>query len=174
MTKETMRIFRAADAPVHRSPPDAVKVAESSLPGVARATEAGLKDGYVLKLLFEAPGFALHYAWFKPNYLLNRHSHDLAGLYYIIAGSMQMGAERLGAGDGIYVPADTTYAYTVGPEGLEILEFRHEAHFKTLVSGASPAFWERTLATIAANRETWLTAEPPGPARLKATLPADA
>jgi hypothetical protein len=174
MSKETMKIFRAAEAPLHVSEAGSVTVAESSQQGLAKVYEAGMADGFVLKTLFEGPGFALHYVWFKANYLLGRHSHNLDALYYIVAGSLQIGDEWLGAGDGIFLPADTQYVYTVGPEGVELLEFRHDAHFTTFVSGASQAFWDRALETVRVNREAWLAATPPRPARLPQKVPVEA
>ncbi|MDQ1430431.1 MAG: hypothetical protein QOF40_1033, partial [Actinomycetota bacterium] len=39
----------------------------------------------------------------------------------------------VGAGSG-FVPADAPYAYTAGPEGIEILEFRHASAFDMVIT----------------------------------------
>src|ERR1700761_487557 len=87
----------------------------------AQLGEAGIDEGQTVKLLFSAPGFSLTYAWFKSGFPLPRHTHSADCLYYIIAGSLQLGTETLGRGDGFFLPKDMAYAYTPGPEGVEVL-----------------------------------------------------
>jgi quercetin dioxygenase-like cupin family protein len=78
----------------------------------------------------EGPGgFSLVTVDFGPGFLLPRHSHDSDCLYYIVAGSLIMGTRTLGAGDGFFLPADQPYAYRAGPQGVKLLEFRHQASF---------------------------------------------
>jgi quercetin dioxygenase-like cupin family protein len=161
-----MEIFRAATAPLFDERAARSFIPPAAIEPLTRLSKAGRGDGYVLKTLFEAPGFALHYVWFKPNYQLSRHSHDRDALYYIVAGSIRLGSECLGAGDGIFLPADTPYIYTVGPEGVEILEFRHDADFSTDVRAGSQAYWDRMLASVETNRAAWLAAEPPPAAKV--------
>ena len=171
MPKPTMKVFRAADAPLFENEEGSITMAPSAAEGLGRLVEGGMEDGSVLKTLFDGPGFGLHYAWFKPNYQLGRHSHSLDAIYYIVSGSLKLGNEWLGAGDGFFLPADVPYIYTVGEEGLELLEFRHSAHFTTHVPGAGKAFWDRALETIEANREAWLKAVPPRPAEVRSREP---
>ena len=52
-----------------------------------------------------------------------RHSHSVDALYYIVSGSLKLGTEWMGAGDGFWLSGDTPYTYTAGPEGLEIVAF---------------------------------------------------
>lgn len=40
-----------------------------------------------------------------------------------------MGTRTLGPGDGFFLPADQPYAYRAGPQGVKLLEFRHQACF---------------------------------------------
>ena len=40
-----------------------------------------------------------------------------------------MGSQVLDAGDGFYIPGDHAYGYRAGPEGAEVLEFRHATSF---------------------------------------------
>ena len=161
-----MEIFRAATSPLFDESGARFTAAPAAIEQLVRLSQAGRGDGYVLKTLFDAPGFALHYVWFKPNYQLSRHSHDRDALYYIVSGSIRLGTEWLGAGDGIFLPADTPYIYTAGPDGVEILEFRHDADFSTDVRGGSNAYWDKMMAAVATNRDAWLAAEPPRAARM--------
>ncbi|HXQ15790.1 MAG TPA: hypothetical protein VN814_14325 [Caulobacteraceae bacterium] len=117
--------------------------------------EAGVNEGQTVKLLFSAPGFSLTYAWFKSGFPLPRHSHNADCLYYIVAGSLTLGTETLGAGDGFFVPADAAYAYTPGPEGVEVLEFRQTDHFNIKFLAGSPAYWAKAVAAVQAERGAW-------------------
>ena len=76
-----------------------------------------------------ANGMSLVDIWFPPGFLLPRHSHSADCLYYIIAGGVVMGTRELGPGDGFFLPAEQPYAYHAGPEGVKLLEFRHQASF---------------------------------------------
>lgn len=71
-------------------------------------------------------GMSIVHAWFAPNFQLFRHSHPAGGdcLYYVLAGEIVMGSQRLGPGDGFFVPNEMPYKYKAGPEGVEVLEFR--------------------------------------------------
>jgi quercetin dioxygenase-like cupin family protein len=74
-------------------------------------------------------GFSLVDIEFAPGFLLPRHSHSSDCLYYIVAGSVVMGQRELGPGDGFFLPAEQPYAYRAGPDGVKLLEFRHQASF---------------------------------------------
>jgi hypothetical protein len=164
-----MQIFRAAEG---RVLPDEngdvnmelLPMSQSSQDGFARLIEAGLTEGNYTKILFDAPGFSLAYVWFKANFPLARHSHNTDCLYYIIAGGLKLGTEEHGPGDGFLLPSGTPYTYTVGAEGVELLEFRHTGQFDFRAHGGTPAFWNKAEAVIAANREAWLATPAPRPA----------
>jgi hypothetical protein len=161
-----MKLFRAAEAPslsessddhaMHFAP-----MSPTTQAGIGKLLEAGINDGNVTKCLFSGPGFSLVYAWFKPHFPLARHSHDADCLYYIVSGSLRLGTEALGPGDGFFLPKDMPYTYTIGGEGLEILEFRHTGHFEFRAAGGTAAYWEKAAATIAANRDAWKQLTPP-------------
>jgi hypothetical protein len=162
MGKPAMTIFRARDA---RRMTGEDGHFEPLPPGVTDGWslmfEAGLGDGTVAKMLLDLPGFSLVYNWFKPHFPLPRHSHSEDCLYYIVSGSLRLGTEALGPGDGFFVAADTPYTYAIGAEGLEILEFRHKAFFTTRGFAAGQDYWDKALAAIAANREAWQAMAPP-------------
>ena len=124
---------------------------------LAKLGEAGVGEGQTVKLLFSAPGFSLTYAWFKSGFPLPRHSHNADCLYYIVAGSLALGTETLGAGDGFFVPADAAYTYVPGPDGVEVLEFRHAEHFNLTFLAASGAFWAKALEAVERERPGWAT-----------------
>lgn len=71
-------------------------------------------------------GMSLVHVWFGPNFPLFRHSHPAYGdcLYYVVAGEIILGNQKLGPGAGFFVPNGQPYKYTAGPEGVELLEFR--------------------------------------------------
>jgi hypothetical protein len=121
----------------------------------ASLAEVGVGEGQIVKLLFSAPGFSLTYAWFKSGFPLPRHSHNADCLYYIVAGSLTLGSETLGAGDGFFVPAEAAYAYVPGPDGVEVLEFRNADHFNIKFLAGSGAFWSKAVETVRAERPGW-------------------
>src|SRR5579864_88620 len=82
------------------------------------------QSGTDVKLVYARPGFSLTSVWFKSGYPLALHSHSGGCLYYILAGSIRIGEDVLGAGDGFFVDHDVPYTYEIGPDGVEVLEFR--------------------------------------------------
>jgi hypothetical protein len=152
-------IYRHADAPAF-SEIDVMEY-DGMTPRLEQAfgelTEAGIDEGQTVKLLFSAPGFSLTYAWFRSGFPLPRHSHDADCLYYIISGSLTLGSETLGAGDGFFVPRDMAYAYVPGPDGVEVLEFRDAERFNIKFLAGNPAFWAKALDTVKAQRPAWAT-----------------
>jgi hypothetical protein len=148
-------IFRREDAPYHRpaSPPGGLS--DVSRDGLESMMEAGIGDGAEARVLFSAPGFSAMYVWFKSGFPLFRHSHGPDCLYQVIGGSLQLGDEVLRKGDGFFVPAGAPYAFQVGPEGVEIIEFRHEDIRDTVIQANNPAFWEKAVETIRTRREGW-------------------
>ncbi len=153
----TFAIFRMADArpeegiPIMRYEP----LTPTMIDGGRRLTEAGVGEGSENRLLFSGGGYSLSYAWFKSGFPLPRHSHDTDCLYYIIAGSLRLGHEELGAGDGFLLPGGTPYTYTPGRDGLEILEFRSGGPFNIKLLANNPAFWNKALDTVETQRDGW-------------------
>jgi hypothetical protein len=134
--------------------------------GAQRAMEAGAEAGTELKLLFAIPGFSLTYAWFKSDFPLPRHSHNVHCLYYIVGGSLRFGREELGVGDGFFVGKDVPYTYTAGAAGVEVLEFRAADVFDIKVLANNPAFWDTAVETVRSRQSRWAQEPRPGVTRL--------
>ncbi|WP_338466134.1 cupin domain-containing protein [Novosphingobium sp. ZN18A2] len=133
--------------------------------GIVRAGEAGAGEGQLVKMLFSIPGMSLTYAWFKSGFPLPLHSHNADCLYYIVSGTLRLGTEDLGAGDGFFVGADVPYSYTPGPEGVEVLEFRTANKFDIRFLGKTRKFWDKTVASVERRRADWAKETSP-PARI--------
>ena len=129
--------------------------------GMARLVDSGYLEGDDTRVLINLPGFSLVKAWFKKEYPLVLHSHDADCLYYVVAGSLQLGKETLGPGDGFFIKADVPYTYVPGPDGVEILEFRHANHFNFVNFAKGEAFYTRAVDTIGKNLDEWRDAVPP-------------
>jgi hypothetical protein len=129
--------------------------------GLRSAKEAGFDEGHHLRVLFSTPGFSLVYLWFKSAFPLPQHVHNVDCLYYIVAGSLRLGHEELGAGDGFFVGRDVPYHYTPGPAGVELLEFRASDAFNIRVLANNRAFWDQSVQTIRQQHGAWLTEQRP-------------
>jgi hypothetical protein len=134
--------------------------------GAQRAMEAGADAGTELKLLFAIPGFSLTYAWFKSDFPLPRHSHNVDCLYYIVGGSLRFGQEELGVGDGFFVGKGVPYTYTAGAAGVEVLEFRAADVFDIKVLANNPAFWDTAVETVRSRQSRWAQEPRPGVTQL--------
>jgi hypothetical protein len=137
-------------------PPALDDTAREALP------EFGTNTGLARTIVYCDPqgadgdGLSLIWLRFGSNYQLPRHSHSTPCLYYILAGEVHMGSRVLGSGEGFYVDADTPYGYTVGPAGVELLEFRAHTWFDSRIHETRSG-WERALAAMRANRVQWET-----------------
>ena len=163
-----LRIFRGREAPDLN---ETQKMTLAGLTpiiesGVARWVGAGVGEGNVTKLLFALPTMSLTYAWFKSGFALPLHSHNAACLYYILAGSLKLGTEELGAGEGFFVGRDVPYTYKPGPEGVEVLEFRTVDSFDMKFQGKTEAYWNKVVAGMDAARPNWPDEAPPSGAPL--------
>lgn len=130
-------------------------VAEAAVEGGTKLTEAGVLDGTFIRLLFARPGLSVSYAWFKSGFPLPRHSHNADCTYVIVAGSLKIGAEELGPGDGFFVGKDVPYTYTPGENGVEVLEFRTSDAFDIKVLANNPAWWSKALENLTEAKRTW-------------------
>lgn len=160
---QKIEVFRGAEAQGLMEI-GAMKMAEMTAEqraGLSTLVQAGYLEGDQVKLLVDLPGFSLTHAWLKRDYPLLLHSHDSDCLYYVLAGSLQMGVEELAAGDLFFVPANAAYQYRPGPDGVEVLEFRHAGTFDFRNLTKNPAFYEKAAATVAANVQHWREAKPP-------------
>jgi hypothetical protein len=128
-------------------------------PAPDQMMEWALSGGHLVKVLFrqggdDGDGMSLVWSWFGPNYPLPRHSHDADCLYYVVSGEARLGNRTIGAGGGFFVPAGAPYAYTAGPDGIQILEFRGVSSFDMQITEGLGR-WDRIVDTVRANKETW-------------------
>jgi quercetin dioxygenase-like cupin family protein len=151
-------IFRDLDAPsLDETGMMETKLSSEAVAGSTKLVEAGVLAGSVVRQLFRhsgEDGFSLVHVWFKPHYHLPRHSHDADCLYYVLSGEVIMGGQVLRAGDGFYIPLDQTYGYRAGPEGVEVLEFRHSTSFDIKID-EKPEVFARILDTVKENCDQW-------------------
>ncbi len=162
-TTEGFTIYRASEAPelVEAGCITPSPITDVQMDGMKRIMQAGYREGDEIKVLCNIPGFSLVYSWFKPGFPLPLHSHDADCLYYIVSGSIRLGTEDLGPRDSFFIPNGVPYTYKMGPEGVEILEFRHETKFNFLNLAKGAAFWDKAVETVAAQQEEWKTAKRP-------------
>jgi hypothetical protein len=123
--------------------------------GAAAMVEAGLNQGSSVKLLYSRPGMSLTYCWFKSGFPLPLHSHNCDCLYFVISGSVRMGTEEVGPGDGFFVGTDVPYSYVPGKDGVELLEFRTSDRFNGTPLGKTETYWAKALANLLAVRDQW-------------------
>ena len=164
MTDQTkFQVFRAATAPTLKQT-DVLRY-EGLTPeireGLKGLVQAGIAEGSFAKILINVPGFSLAYAWHKSDYPLPLHSHDVDCCYLIIAGDLKVGSEALGKGDGFFVPADSAYTFTTGPEGVEFIEFRNANSWNIVFKYRNPESWSKAADTASARREAWVTEAQP-------------
>jgi hypothetical protein len=77
-------------------------------------------------------------------------------MYFVITGSALMGNRTLRPGDSFYAPNGAPYQWTAGPDGVEVLEVRHNVELiGTDMSETSPDEVERYREVILANADRW-------------------
>ncbi|MEO6092882.1 MAG: cupin domain-containing protein [Novosphingobium sp.] len=156
-------IFRARNAVDYSEdgPMTSQPMTEREIEGGKRLREVGFMDGSKVKLMFSRPGISLTYAWFKSGFPLPRHSHNTDCLYFIVAGSLRIGTEELGPGDGFFVGTDVPYTYVPGERGVEVLEFRTSNAYDIRLLANSEAWWDKALTNLVAAKESWPEEAPP-------------
>lgn len=125
---------------------------------VRHAIELGAAKGDTAKVLFQRDGdggMSLVWVRFAPHYVLPRHSHSADCAYFVVSGELRMGSRVVPAGSGFFVPKDAPYAYTAGPEGVVLLEFRTTAHFDMRIT-ESPERWERIVEVARERKGEWV------------------
>lgn len=159
-------LFRARDAVDYSEsgPMHLAAMGPVEQQGMAALGQAGMNDGSTVKLLYKRPGMSLTYVWFKSGFPLPLHSHSADCLYFIVAGSLKMGTEELGPGDGFFLGTDVPYAYVPGDGGVEVLEFRTSDHYDFKALAKNPDYWQKALAGMMAASARWPgeTAPPSG------------
>jgi quercetin dioxygenase-like cupin family protein len=165
--RKRMRVFfRDEAAELDHSIMPLLGVDESVKAGLASLGAGGHdpRSGGRALMLFREPGeqgMSLTLVWLKSGFVQPRHSHDGDCLYYVIGGSLQLGARTLRKGDGFFIPADAAYTYEAGPEGVEILEFRNATRFHLVFRNNEPAHWARMAQAVAAHGADWPGEAPP-------------
>ena len=146
-------------------PPDAQLLYETQLmkmptmdpPAPDELMEWATASGQVVKVLFgdpEAGGMSLVWSWFAPDFPLPRHSHSADCLYYVTKGELHMGRQVVKEGEGFFVAKDASYAYTAGPDGVEVLEFRSVSRFDMQITESLPR-WAKMVEIAREHRDTW-------------------
>lgn len=157
-------VMQQADHPSAPTDPDGPRQNPRIAEAMEQMMENGVMDGTRTRLMFARPGLSLSYAWFKSGFPLPRHSHDADCLYLIIGGSLRIGTEELGTGDGFFVGKDVPYAYVPGPDGVEVLEFRTADNFDIKLLANNPAWWDKAATRLSQLKPHWdeETAPPSG------------
>jgi hypothetical protein len=161
-TTSPVRIYRADDAPL---------LEESGAVGSNFGAHEDLREiATVLSgtdcaisrlLLHQSPdegGLSMVYLFFKPNFPLFRHMHDVDSLYVVISGTAVgfMGEETLRPGDIFTVKARNPYYYTAGPDGVEVLEIFRDTERVTVIYTDNPDNrLEQAQAAVRANLDSW-------------------
>lgn len=122
---------------------------------------AGPQTGELVDVPYRRPGMSLARLVLKSGFALPLHSHDCDCLYYIVAGSVELGTETLVAGDGFFVGSEVPYAYLAGQEGAEVLEFRATDAFDIRVRDKSPEGWAKAAEKVRDAQVRWANESPP-------------
>lgn len=159
-----IRIFQGEGKPLADDMMYPVAMVESVVAGFKPAIDAGLDNGHKLRCLLrsEGPdGSSLCRAWLKSGFVTPRHSHDSDCTYFVLAGTLIMGATIIGPGGGVFVPANSVYFLEAGPSGVEVLEFRPLSRFNVSYRGNSSSHWTRFKEAVVENVAKWRTQRPP-------------
>jgi hypothetical protein len=161
------RFFRADAAEGMRPAHERGTLREDYVPhpaiteGMKRLGAAGMGNGATARVLFSSRDMHIGYVWFKSDFPLPLHSHDADCFYQIIAGSMRVGTEELGKGDGVLIPGGAPYTVTPGPDGVEFLEFRPTHDYDTRYRGKTDKYWDKLADVAAAKQHVWAAEGPP-------------
>lgn len=169
MTKDVYKpfeIYRAADEREygeHRLQ-EMVDPSPEALAALSQFSRTEDEAGAKVTLAYARPGFSLTKVWFKSGYPLPLHSHSGGCLYHIVAGSIRIGNDVLGPGDGFFVDSDVPYTYEIGEQGVEVLEFRATDHLDIRFRAKGSASWNKISDRERAKRETWASERRPSEA----------
>jgi hypothetical protein len=150
-------LFRAKDAVDYTTdgPMTPMPMTEIETEGAAQLYDNGFLEGGTVKLLYSRPGMSLTYCWFKSGYPLPHHSHSADCLYFIVTGTLKIGNEELGPGDGFFLGTDVPYSYVPGEGGVEVLEFRTSDTFDFKMLAKSKSYWDKALINLLAAKDKW-------------------
>jgi mannose-6-phosphate isomerase-like protein (cupin superfamily) len=129
--------------------------------GMAQMRESGDVGGARAVTLFSNEAMHVSYVWFKSGYPLPIHSHDVDCFYQIFAGSMKVGSEVLGKGDGVMIPAGVPYTVTPGEQGVEFFEFRTGPDYDTHYRAKTDTYWDRVSEVRRERKAIWAQEQAP-------------
>ena len=157
---QKMTLYRRRDAIGLRESHamDEVVMPDAAALFMGKFDTSALGDGAFTEMVFQhsgPEGYSIVRAWFAPGYLLPRHSHDADCTYYVTSGELRLGSQVLGAGEGFFVPKDRPYSYEAGPEGVEVLEFRHATTFNIRFVDEQEERWQRVFDVANRSRQAW-------------------
>jgi mannose-6-phosphate isomerase-like protein (cupin superfamily) len=161
-TRSQVRIYRAGDAPLleESGAVDSNFGAHEDLREIATVLSG--TDCAISRLLLhqsrDEGGLSIVYLFFKPNFPLFRHMHDVDSLYVVISGTAVdfMGEETLQPGDIFSVRAGTPYYYTAGSDGVEVLEiFRDSERVSVIYTDNPDNRLELAQEAVRANIDVW-------------------
>jgi len=154
-----MTFFRKDDAPTLDDDGMMSTAAVDIDPAVFATFDASqLGAGQLVKVLFKGvgpEGFSLVHARFEPGFRLPRHSHSSDCLYVVVAGEAHVGTRVLAPGDGFFIKAEAPYAYSAGPDGVEVLEFRASTGFDIKIRDTSAADWKPVADAVREHGASW-------------------
>jgi len=127
----------------------------ATLRGLQQMREDTGPPGAAAMVLFSSETMHVSYAWFKSGYPLPLHSHDADCYYLVVGGSMKVGSEVLGKGDGVLIPAGAPYTVTPLDEGVEFIEYRNAEDYDTNFRSKSDTYWDRIDEKRKASAERW-------------------
>jgi len=139
-----IRVYRAAQAPALHESGATKNDFGPNTELMDTAARLASSDCSINKLMLHQSrgdgGLSIVYLFFKPNFPLFRHAHDVDSLYVVISGSVVdfMGQETLRPGDIWSVKAGNSYWYTAGSEGVEVLEIFRDADTATIIYTENP------------------------------------
>jgi mannose-6-phosphate isomerase-like protein (cupin superfamily) len=161
-TTSGVQIYRAAEAPL-LSESGATRTDFEAAPIVQEvARKLATTDCSISRVLARQSanegGLSVVYLYFKPNFPLFPHKHDIDSMYVVISGSVVnfLDTETLRPGDCWSVKAGHTYYYTAGPDGVEVLEmFNSSEQVSVILVDAAAGRLEAAQEAVRQNEESW-------------------
>ena len=129
--------------------------------GLQQFRETADCGGATALTLISTPALHVSYVWFKSGYPLPLHSHDADCYYLVIAGSMRVGTEVLGRGDGVLIPGGAPYTVIPQDDGVEFLEMRTASDYDTHYRAKNDGYWDRVADIRRASKARWAAEEAP-------------
>lgn len=164
--RKPFEIFRASEARDYgeHNIQEMIDPPPAAIEALGDFVKEGGMAGQQVKLAYARPGFSLTHVWFKSGYPLPLHSHTGNCLYYIVAGSVRIGKDVLGPGDGFFIEDLVPYTYETGPKGVEVLEFRATDYLDIRFKARSKAAWDKIVDRLRERSADWESELPPSEA----------